>query len=334
MIRILNEAEIRQVVSLDLAVVAAIETGFSELAKGNALVPPIMMIPVPEKKGEVDIKSAYIKGLDQLAIKVASGFFENSRLGLPSQSGQMLVVSAETGFLEGVLLDNGYLTQVRTAAAGAVAAKYLAPQAADTVGVIGSGVQARFQMAALKLMRPFTKILMFSLDGETEKDRYVQEMQSQLGVTVVKAPSVEAVVKESAVLVTTTPARKGFVKAAWLHPGLHITAMGCDTEEKQELEPEVLTKADLLVCDLKSQSLRLGELRSAVARNMMSPDAPVAELGAIINGEVAGRTDENQISVCDLTGVGVQDTMIAVRTLAVAREQEIGLVLAGGPEKH
>lgn len=328
MIRILNEKEIRSIVSLDASVIAAIETGFSELAKGNALVPPIMMLPVPEKNGEVDIKSAYIKGLDQMAIKVASGFFENSRLGLPSQSGQMLVVSAETGFLQGVLLDNGYLTQVRTAAAGAVAAKYLAPEKADSVGVIGSGVQARFQMAALKLVRPFSTIHMFSLDADDEKDRYVRDIQTQLDVTVIKAPSVEAVIKESAVVVTTTPARRGFVKADWLHPGLHITAMGCDTDEKQELEAEVLTKTDLFVCDLKSQSIRLGELRSAIEQNLMSSDSPVTELGSIINGHAPGRTDEHQTTVCDLTGVGVQDTMIAINTLAAAAEQNMGLVIS------
>lgn len=328
MIRILNEKEIRSIVSLDASVIAAIETGFSQLAKGNALVPPIMMLPVPEKNGEVDIKSAYIKGIDQLAIKVASGFFENSRLGLPSQSGQMLVVSAETGFLQGVLLDNGYLTQVRTGAAGAVAAKYLAAENADIVGVIGSGVQARFQMAALKLVRPFSTIHMFSLDADGEKDRYVRDMEEQLEVKVVKAPSVEAVVKESAVVVTTTPARKGFIKAAWLHPGLHITAMGSDTEEKQELEANVLTKADLVACDLKAQSLRLGELRSAVEQNLMSADSPVVELGTIINGHADGRTDARQTTVCDLTGVGVQDTMIAIKTLAAAAERNMGLTVS------
>jgi ectoine utilization protein EutC len=327
MIRILNEKEIRDLVSLDLSVVAAIEKGFSELAKGNALVPPIMMIPVPEKMGEVDIKSAYIKGLDRMAIKIASGFFENHRLGLPSQSGQMLVVSAETGFLQGVLLDNGYLTQVRTGAAGAVAAKYLAPQAADSVGVIGSGMQARFQMAGLKLVRPFSTIHMFSLDAEADRDRYVHDMQRQLNVRVVKAKSVEAVVKESAIVVTTTPARKGYLKAEWLHAGLHITAMGSDTEEKQELEADVLTAVDLVACDLKSQSLRLGELRSAVEAKLISAEAPVVELGAIINGRVAGRTDERQTSVCDLTGVGVQDTMIAIKTLALAEERNMGLIV-------
>ena len=327
MIRILNEREIKDIVSLEPAVIAAIETGFSELDKGHALVPPIMMIPVPEKRGEVDIKSAYIKGYDQMAVKVASGFFENGRLGLPSQSGQMLVISAETGFLQGVLLDNGYLTQVRTGAAGAVAAKYLAPQHVDSVGVIGSGVQARFQMAALMLVRPFSVIRMFSLDTDDIKDRYVRDMQQQLNVRVIKAPSIEAVVKESAVVVTTTPARQGFIKAQWLHPGLHITAMGSDSEEKQELEADVLPRADLVACDLKSQSLRLGELRSAVGQNLMTADAPVAELGAIINGRTPGRSDDHQITICDLTGVGVQDTMIAIKTLAIAARRNIGLTV-------
>lgn len=327
MIRILNEKEIRQIVSLGPTVFEAIQTGFSELARNNALVPPIMMIPVPEKMGEVDIKSAYIKGYDQLAIKVASGFFENDRLGLPSQSGQMLVVSAETGFLQGVLLDNGYLTQVRTGAAGAVAAKYLAPSRVDTVGVIGSGVQARFQMEALKQVRSFSTIWMFSLDTDEVKARYVREMSERLQVEVIKAPSVEAVIRESNVVVTTTPARRGFIKSAWLHPGLHITAMGSDTEEKQELEADVLVQADLVVCDLKSQSIRLGELRSAVAQRLVTADWPVVELGQIINGDAHGRSSDSQVTVCDLTGVGVQDTMIAILTLQRAIERDIGLVV-------
>jgi ectoine utilization protein EutC len=326
-IRILNEKEIRGIVSLDSSVIAAIETAFSELDNGNALVPPIMMIPVPEKTGEVDIKSAYIKGYNQLAVKVASGFFENPGLGLPSQSGQMLVISAETGFLQGVLLDNGYLTQVRTGAAGAVAAKYLAPQQVETVGVIGSGVQARFQMEALMQVRPFSSIRMFSLDSDDDKDRYVRDMRQMLNVEVIKSPSVEAVVKESSIVVTTTPARRGFVKSQWLHPGLHITAMGSDTEEKQELEADVLAGADLVACDLKSQCFRLGELRSALEQNLMTEDSAVVELGAIINGKARGRSDDRQITVCDLTGVGVQDTMIAIKTFDLAAQRDIGLVV-------
>ncbi len=106
-ILILSESELKKMMKLDLQIVAEIERGFAELSRGNALVPPIMMLPVPERNGEVDIKSAFIRGIKSMAVKIASGFFQNPDLGLPSQSGQMLVVSAETGFLEGVLLDNG-----------------------------------------------------------------------------------------------------------------------------------------------------------------------------------------------------------------------------------
>jgi ornithine cyclodeaminase len=325
MIYVLKESELKELVKLDAEIVQAIEKGFSELEKGNATVPPIMMIPVPEKTGEVDVKSAYIKGVPRLALKVASGFFENSALGLPSASGQMLVLSAETGFLDAVLLDNGYLTQVRTGAAGAVAAKHLAPQSTENVGVIGSGTQARFQMRGLALMRSFKRIRMFSLDPEDVRDAYVADMEKELGVEVIKADSAEEVVRESSVVVTTTPAREGYLKPEWLHPGLHITAMGCDTEEKQELETGVLARADLVACDLKSQVFRLGEIRSALEDGTLTKESPITELGELVNGKKKGRTSEDQITVCDLTGVGVQDTMIALAAYDLAVERDMGV---------
>jgi ectoine utilization protein EutC len=321
---ILNEDELKSIVTLDESVITAIETGFSELQKGNATVPPIMMLPVPEKTGEVDVKSAYIKGIKRLAIKVASGFFENNKVGLPSASGQMLVLSSETGYLDGVLLDNGYLTQVRTGAAGAVAAKFLAPQNSKNAGVIGSGIQARYQMRALALVRDIKTIRMFSLDSDEVRDQYVEEMSKELGIKVIKAANAEEVVRESDVVVTTTPARKGYIKADWLHPGLHITAMGSDTEEKQELESAVLGKADILACDLKSQVFRLGEIHSALEDGVIQEDSPIRELGEMINGVKSGRENEDQITVCDLTGVGVQDTMIAIKAYDLAVEKQMG----------
>jgi ornithine cyclodeaminase len=237
----------------------------------------------------------------------------------------MLVLSAETGFLDAVLLDNGYLTQVRTGAAGAVAAKHLAPQDAEHVGVIGSGTQARFQMRGLALMRSIKKIRMFSLDPEDVRDAYVVDMERELGVEVIKAESAEEVVRESSVVVTTTPARQGYIKPEWLHPGLHITAMGSDTEEKQELESGVLARADILACDLKSQVFRLGETRSAIADGTLSEDSSMIELGELVNGKQSGRSSEEQITVCDLTGVGVQDTMIALAAYDLAVERGLGV---------
>jgi len=323
-VTILTEEELRQCVQLDLEAVDEIEDGFSRLAQGYTSVPPIMAIMVPEHHGEVDVKSAYVGGLDGFAIKIASGFYENAKRGLPTGSGMMVVISATTGFPEAVLLDNGYLTDLRTGAAGAVAARHMARKNIETAGVIGSGVQARYQMRGLKLVRDFKRVLIYGIVPE-QVEQYVPEMREELGVEVIAAPDVETVVRSSDVVVTTTPARAPFVEAAWLHPGLHITAMGSDMEDKQELHADVMGQADLVVCDRKSQCLRLGELHHAVESGGFDQQADIAELGEVTSGQRPGRTSDDQITICDLTGVGVQDTMIAL--LAYGRAQERGLGL-------
>lgn len=324
-ILVLSEQELRKFVTLDKEVIVKVELGFSELAAGNATVPPIMMLPVPEKNGEVDIKSAFIKGLPSMAIKIASGFFQNPDIGLPSQSGQMLVVSAETGFLEAVLLDNGYLTQVRTAAAGAIAAKYLAPDGVDTVGVVGCGVQARYQMEALMQVKPYKKIVMYSIDSEERKQDFIKDMKSRLDVEVVSAATGAEMAAECGIIVTTTPARKGYFEADWVHPGLHITSMGSDAEDKQELKGAVFGKADVIACDLKAQSFRLGELRGAKEEGFVNDKTAVLEIGEIIRSGKSARTGADQVTVCDLTGVGVQDTMIALMAYEIAKRENAGI---------
>jgi ornithine cyclodeaminase/alanine dehydrogenase-like protein (mu-crystallin family) len=172
-------------------------------------------------------------------------------------------------------------------------------------------------------VRDFETLLIYSLYDE-EVDRYVAEMAEELGVEIRRAASVEEVVRNSSVVVTTTPSREPYLEAKWLHPGLHITAMGTDTEEKQELHPEVLAKADLPVCDLVSQCRRLGELHHAVERGLIN-EADVLELGQVIAGSKPGRTKDDQITVCDLTGVGVQDTAIARLAFRKAEEGKLGL---------
>ena len=327
-ILVLTERDLRSCVSLTSDALDAVGQAFAQLSRGRATVPPIMMLPVPQRSGEVDVKSAYIEGMDSLAVKIASGFFENFKAGLPSSSGLMVLVSTETGFPLAVLLDNGYLTQVRTGAAGAIASRHLAPESVETAGVIGAGTQARYQMRGLKLVRDFKRLLIYSLYQE-EADRYAREMAEELGVEIRRAGSAEEVVRGASVVVTTTPSREPYLAAEWLHPGLHITAMGTDTEEKQELDPEVLVKADLLVCDLVSQCRRLGELHHALDQGLIGRTDDVAELGELITGKRDGRTSGEQITVCDLTGVGVQDTAIARLAFQKAQQQGLGLSVAG-----
>lgn len=320
-IKILTETELRKTIAIDTEIIDAIEDGFARLSGGNVTMPPIMRIDFPTVNGEVDVKSAAVHGLDGFAIKVSSGFFDNHKLGLPSLSGMMTLFSAKTGVPQAVLLDNGYLTDIRTCAAGAVAARHLACKGVETVGVIGAGAQARYQIMALQKVRDFKRVLVYSLVG---MDDYVAEMSAVLGVDMIAKSSAEDVVRESEIVVTTTPAKEPYLRAEWLHPGLHITCMGSDAEDKQELFADVLGRADLYVCDSRDQTFRLGEAHHAQVAGILSKDESV-ELGEITSASHPGRTSDEQITVCDLTGTGMQDTVIATLAYQKALEKGMGL---------
>jgi ectoine utilization protein EutC len=325
-INVLTENDLRQCVRMDEAALDAISEGFSQLAGGNVTVPPIMRVDINENHGEVDVKTAYIAGMDSFAIKIASGFHDNRLKGLPTGSGMMVLISAETGIPMAVLLDNGYLTDVRTGMAGAVAAKHLAKEKIETAGVIGAGSQARYQMEALKLVRDYQRVLVFGIFPE-EVELYVQEMTNKLAVEVIQADDAETVVRESEIVVTATPSQQPYLESDWLHPGLHITCMGSDAEHKQELFADVFTQADLVVCDRKEQVFRLGELHHAKDAGIITREDQVIELGELTSGMQPGRQDDAQITVCDLTGVGVQDTQIARLAYAKAKQKGLGLFI-------
>lgn len=324
-VTILKESEIRGCVALDQEAVTAVAEGFVCLTEGKASLPPIIRVDVLENRGEVDIKTAFLHGRDFFAIKIASGFFDNPSIGLPYGSGMMVIINAKTGFLEALLLDNGYLTDLRTGLAGAIAAKYLAPSRVKTAGVIGSGVQARLQIHGLKLMRDFERLLVYGILPD-QVDRYVDEMRRALGIEVEKCASPEAVVLQSDVVVTATPSRQPYLRAEWLHPGLHITCMGADGEHKQELHADVIGRADRLVCDSKAQCFRLGELHHALKSGVIKEDDEISELGDLISGRKPGRQTDTEVTICDLTGVGVQDTAIALLTYERARAKGLGTV--------
>ena len=320
---ILTESELRACVGFDAESLRATEDAFTWLSEGKVEMPPVMHIEVAEHRGDVDIKSACLRGLDHLAVKVASGFFDNPKLGLPSGGAMVVVLNAKTGFCEAVMLDNAYLTDLRTGLAGAVAARYLAPETVRTVGVLGSGAQARYQVRALRLVRDFERVLVSARDaGRTAA--YAAQMSESLGLPV-EATTPETLVRESELVITTTPTRSPIVDAAWLHPGLHITAMGADLPGKQELDPEVVRSAGRVVCDRREQCLAMGELQHAA--ELLDGGNPPIELGELTSGRTPGRQSAEEITVCDLTGTGVQDTAIASLALTRARALGAGTVI-------
>jgi len=308
--RVLTEAELRKVVGIDDATFLAVENAFSRLQQGDVNMPPIMHISAEDNNGDIDVKSAYVKGMPYVAIKIASGFYDNPSRGLPSGSAMMVLLDAETGFCEAVLLDNSYLTDLRTGLAGAVAAKYLAPSIVDTVGVIGTGVQARYQVECLKLLRDFDKVVVWGRSVD-KASAYAAEMAKIHGLDVELAGSADEVAQKSQVVITTTASDRPLVSSDALHEGLHITAVGADFPGKQELAAEVLIRADLLVCDRLAQCRVNGEIQHVVRGGELPVGMDIVELGELTTGVRGGRQSNREITVCDLTGTGVQDTAIA-----------------------
>ena len=320
---VLTERDLRGCVKLDGMAIDVVEQAFRALAGGKVVMPPILSMDLPDVHGEVDVKTAYIPGFAGFAIKVSPGFFDNPKLGLPSLNGLMILFSSKTGLVDALLLDNGYLTDVRTAAAGAVAARHLAPRTVTTAGVIGTGVQARLQIIAAHQVRPFKEVLVWGRDVE-KAAACAKDIAAAIGVAALAVNDPAALVRDSQLVITSTPSRAPILKAEWLHPGLHITAMGSDQAGKNEIDPRAVQTANRFVCDRVSQSEKLGELRSAREAGFT---AVPPELGEIIAGTRPGRNAESDITICDLTGTGAQDTAIATHALSTARKAGVGAVI-------
>lgn len=314
-IKVLTEAELRQVITLDADSIACVEGAFQLLATKDVVMPPILSFHVAEHNGEVDVKTAYVPGIDSFAIKMSPGYFDNPKLGLPSVSGLMVLFAARTGMLEAIHLDNGYLTDIRTAAAGAVGAKWLSRADSRVAGIVGSGTQARLQLQALTLVRDIREAVIWGRDPDKMR-QCADDCRQQLGIDV-RTGTINEVMAVADIVVTTTPSRTPLVHAAHLRPGQHLTAMGSDADYKSELAPDVIPAVSRYICDSLAQCRRQGELRSAIEAETVAIETVFPELGQIITGQQSGRGSEGEITVCDLTGTGVQDTAIA--TLAYER---------------
>jgi len=318
-IRILTEAELRSQIQLDLAVVECVENAFYALATKSVVMPPIMRLDIIENNGEIDVKTAYIPGVDSLAIKISPGFFDNPRLGLPSVNGLMVLFSTRTGLVEALLLDNGYLTDLRTAAAGAVASKYLARANSRCAAILGAGVQAGLQLEALTLVRDIDSARIWARDPR-KAEAAADSLSARLGIAVSACDSIAAATDGADIIVTTTPADRPLLLAEHLGTGQHVTAMGSDAEHKNEIDPAIVAGLANYYCDRLSQARLLGELHHAIDRQLVSSTADFPELGQVIAHQRPGRDTEKDITLCDLTGTGIQDTAIA--TLAFQRCQQ------------
>lgn len=310
--KIIDHPQIQRILpGLDL--MPEIERGFMAYSQGRAVVPPIGELILD--KGEVHIKYGCIRDEAYYVVKIASGFYGNPEMGLSSGNGMMLLFSQHTGEPVSILLDQGSLTDTRTAVAGAIAAKYLAPVPTEMIGIVGTGTQARMQLRYLKGVVQCRKVLAW---GPTRQglERFRIEMEQE-GFSVATTLESDQILKHCNLVVTATPSRNPILKGKDLLKGTHITAVGSDTPEKQELDPLILQRAGLLVTDSLSQSLDRGEIFQARKEGHLE-QREVVELGQIIAGERKGRVSGDQVSVADLTGVAVQDIAIATAVYRAA----------------
>ena len=283
-----------------------IEEGFREYSKGKVTVPPVGEMILD--KGEVHIKYGFVKGEEYYVIKIASGFYGNPDLGLPSGNGLMLLFKQKTGELVSILLDEGYLTDIRTAVAGAIAAKYLAPSKVHKIGIAGTGTQGRLQLLYLKEVVDCREILVWGRKQE-KLDAYKSDMEKE-GFHVETTLDSSEILKQCNLVVTSTPSKTPVLSRKDLKQGIHITAVGSDTPEKQEVDSLILRDADIVVADSIEQCMVRGEIYKAIEAGVLEKEE-LLELGNVIAGPARGRTSDQQITIADLTGVAVQDISIA-----------------------
>lgn len=292
----------------------AIEEGFRLFSDGKVVVPPVGFLNFSDPPGDVHIKYGYVKGDDVYVLKVASGFYDNEKSGLPFADGVILLFSQKTGHLELVLHDRCWLTDMRTAAAGAVAARHLAPSCVSAIGIIGTGTQARFQLELLKDVVDCDVSYVWGRDSG-KVDRMVDDLKAndtirEWGLDLRVAARIEDLTDQCNLIVTTTSAREPLIYAAQIRAGTHITAMGSDDHGKQELDAGLLHTADLVVADSILQCVDHGECCAAINQDSIV-QAQILELGDIISDPSLGRSNDGQITIADLTGVAVQDIQVA-----------------------
>ena len=309
--RIVSLEEIKVVLpKIDL--MQEIETGFSAYSNGEVVVPPVGELNFENPPGDVHIKYGYIQDDDVYVIKIASGFYQNKLLGLSNGQGMMLVFDQKSGKPIGLLQDEGYLTDVRTAVAGAICAKYLAPKNIEAIGIIGTGVQARMQLEYLKRVTDCKSAIVWGR-SESALDQY-KTIMADSGFIIQTTMALEQVTDNCNLIITCTASEKPIIRKDHVTGNVHITAMGSDTPNKQELGSNVLSKADLIIADSRSQCEVRGEIHHAIRNNAVSMDS-IAELGEIINGDRQGRTTSSEVTIADLTGVAVQDIQISKAVL-------------------
>lgn len=303
-------------------VLKAVEEAFREKGLGRVQMPPKVYIYYHRHGGDLRVMPSYLESLEASGVKVVNVHPNNPKLyGLPTVMAVMILVNPRTGEPYAIM-DGALITAYRTGAAAAVATKYLARRGSSTLGLVGAGVQSRSQLVSLREVVDLNLVKVYDAD-ESRLRGFVEEMAALGDFQVHPSRSVEECVSGSDIVCTTTPSRSPLVKDEWIREGTHINAIGADAPGKQELDPNILRRAKIVVDDL-DQASHSGEINVPLSQGVISLHDVYGELSDIVCGFKEGRVEENEVTVFDSTGLSIQDVATAVAAYDLAVKKNVG----------
>jgi alanine dehydrogenase len=303
---ILTNSDIRRLIDMP-SVLKAVEKAFLYHGKGLADMPPKVYIHLDKYGGDFRAMPAYIKGMEVCGIKWVNVHPGNARAGLPTVMAVIILNDPSSG-LTLCIMDGTLVTNLRTGAAGGVAAKYLARKDSSVVGLVGCGIQARSQLSALNELFRIKAVRVWGRGKDCVK-RFLKDTAS-LSLDVEAKKDVRDCVEGADIVVTTTPSRRPIVRCRWIKPGTHINAIGADAKGKEELDPALLKRA-MIVVDDRRQASHSGEINVPLSKGILAEKDIYATLGEILAGKKRGRTSQDAITVFDSTGLAIQDMVVA-----------------------
>lgn len=318
----LNRKDMERLIDIG-SVLKVVEEAFHEHGLGKVQMPPKMYLNFEKHNGDLRAMPAYMEGPDIAGVKLVNVHPDNFKFGLPTVMALMVLNSTRTGAPLAVM-DGTSLTDLRTGAAGGVAAKYLSRQDSKVVGMIGLGNQARTQLRALTLVRNISSVKIYDR-STSSASRFKKDIGEETGLEIIIEPNIQNVC-DCDILVTTTPVRSPIVEAGWIKAGTHINAIGADAAGKEELDPMILRRAKVVV-DAVAQAAHSGEVNVPISKGIFSVEEIYAELGQIICGRKLGRESDKEITVFDSTGLAIQDVVSANLAYTRALEQNVGMQL-------
>jgi len=318
----LNKKEVEGLVDMK-SILPVVEDAFKEHGMNKVQMPPKMYLNFYKHNGDLRAMPGFLEGPDIAGLKLVNVHPDNPKRGLPTVMAVMILNSTQTG-APLAIMDGTALTDLRTGAAGGVAAKYLSKDDSKVVGLIGLGKQARTQLEALMIVRDIKEVKIY--DRSTESTRvFKKDMEKATGLTIIPEPNAHEVC-DCDILVTTTPVRTPIVEAGWIKKGTHINAIGADAKGKEELDPMILKQAKVVV-DAIAQASHSGEVNVPISNGIFSIEDIYAELGQIVSAQKPGRENESEITVFDSTGLSIQDVAAAYLIYNNALDNNIGIEL-------